>query len=51
MPIAMGPRWVAGIAKVRHWDYDRGADIVAPGTDKVERFAAMGVDVTGWRTG
>jgi alkylmercury lyase-like protein len=49
MPVAMGPQWVAGIAKARYWNYDRGPDVVSPGTDMVERFEAMGLDVGPWR--
>jgi hypothetical protein len=49
MPIALGPRWVSGIAAVRYWDYDRGPDVVPEGTDMVDRFETMGVDVTPWQ--
>jgi hypothetical protein len=48
MPISLGPKWVEGIAAVRYWDYDRGPDIVSTGTDMVERFRAVGVDVSPW---
>ena len=48
MPVALGPKWVDGVARTRYWDYDRGPD-VADGDAMIESFGNMGLDVSPWQ--
>jgi hypothetical protein len=51
LPIDKAQAWVAGVAKIRRWDYDRAPDVVggrsAAGTT-TEAFRAAGADVSAW---
>lgn len=51
LPIERAQEWVAGVAKIRYWDYDRAPDVVgaasAAGTT-LDAFRALGADVTAW---
>lgn len=51
LPISSAQQWVAGVAKIRTFDYDRAPDVVgaasAAGTT-LDAFRALGADVTAW---
>ena len=49
VPIKLGeaPPMGVEIARIRHWDYDRGPD-PGGGQAMVERYRAMGLDVSAW---
>lgn len=51
LPIEKAQAWVAGVASIRYWDYDRGPDVVgtnAPVGTTIDGFRAAGADVTAW---